>query len=174
MYVLTPTYFSFYVKFYEQSGGIATVSSLSPVISDVFMEDFEYMILSQATLKLLLFTSHRRLRRPDGSLGRKFYRKPTHTSLYQNHGSHHHNSKKQAVLATLSHRARLLCDKESLHSESKSFKTTSLENGYRLKLTSRAHDQTVRTPKPKEKPTSVAILPYIKTTYGRLKRMLGR
>lgn len=58
--------------------------------------------------------------------------------------------------------------------DSKSFKTTFRENGRRLKRISRALDPTVRTFKPKEKPTSVAILPYIQTTYIRIKRMLGR
>ena len=56
-------------------------------------------------------------RRPDGSLGHKVYRKPTHTNLYLNPGSHHHPSNKQAILATLVHRARALCDNESLHGE---------------------------------------------------------
>jgi hypothetical protein len=58
--------------------------------------------------------------------------------------------------------------------DSKSFKTTFRENGRRLKRLSRALDPTVRTFKPKEKPTSVAILPYIQTTYSRIKRMFGR
>jgi hypothetical protein len=57
---------------------------------------------------------------------------------------------------------------------SKFFKTTIRENGYRLKKTSRFHDPSVRTSKPKEKSTSVAILPFMQTTYGRLKRMLSR
>jgi hypothetical protein len=32
----------------------------------------------------------------------------------------------------------------------------------------------MRTSKPKDKPTSVALLPYVQTTYGRLSRMLAR
>jgi hypothetical protein len=40
-------------------------------------------------------------RRPDGSLGHKVYRKPTHTNLYLYPESHHYPSNKQAVLATL-------------------------------------------------------------------------
>jgi hypothetical protein len=47
-------------------------------------------------------------RRPDGSLGHKAYRKPTHTNLYHNAKTHHHPSNKQAVLSTLIHRARAL------------------------------------------------------------------
>jgi len=67
-----------------------------------------------------------------------------------------------------------VCDKESLYNESKSFKTTFKENGYCLKQTSRAHDPTVRTSKPKEKPTSVAIPPFMQTTYGRIKKILDK
>jgi hypothetical protein len=40
-------------------------------------------------------------RRPDGSLGHKVYRNSTHNNLYLNTKSHHHPSKKQAVLSTL-------------------------------------------------------------------------
>jgi hypothetical protein len=55
--------------------------------------------------------------RPDGSLGRKVHRKATHTNLYPNAKSHHHPSNKQAVLSTLIHRARALCDDDSLQAE---------------------------------------------------------
>jgi hypothetical protein len=58
MHVLTSAYFSFDVKFYEQSRGVALGFSLYPVIPDVFMEDFEDMILSQATHKLLCWFSY--------------------------------------------------------------------------------------------------------------------
>jgi hypothetical protein len=53
MHVLTFAYFSFSVKFYEQSRGVALGFPFYPVTPDVFMEDFEDMILSQATHKLL-------------------------------------------------------------------------------------------------------------------------
>jgi hypothetical protein len=56
-------------------------------------------------------------RRPDASLGHAVYRKPTHTNLYLNAKSHHHPSNKQAVLSALIHRARLLCDDDSLQDE---------------------------------------------------------
>jgi hypothetical protein len=32
----------------------------------------------------------------------------------------------------------------------------------------------LRTSKPKDKPTSVALLPYVQTTYGRFSRMLAK
>jgi hypothetical protein len=56
-------------------------------------------------------------RKPDGSLGHRVYRKPTHTNLYLHANFHHHPSNKQALLSTLVHRARALCDHESLHDE---------------------------------------------------------
>lgn len=65
-------------------------------------------------------------RRPDGSLGHKVHRKPTHANIYPNPGSHHHPSNRQAILSISVHTARALCDKESL-------KTTSRENWYILK-----------------------------------------
>ena len=40
-------------------------------------------------------------RRPEGALGYKVYRKPTHTPLYLNPGSHQHPSNIQAVVSTL-------------------------------------------------------------------------
>jgi hypothetical protein len=149
MHVLTSAYFSFDVKFYEQSHGVAMGFPLYPVIPDVFMEDFEDMTLSQATHKLLCWFcymndtffiwphgSEKLLRFVDhlndlhskkftletekdehfvyftstsvghwmAPWGRNVYQKPTHTSLYQNYGSRHHHSNKQAILATLSHR----------------------------------------------------------------------
>jgi hypothetical protein len=68
-------------------------------------------------------------RSPDGSLGHKFYRKPTYTKLYLNPDSHHHPSYKQAVLANLVHRARAVCDNERLHGELDFLETTFKENG---------------------------------------------
>jgi hypothetical protein len=47
-------------------------------------------------------------KRPDGTLGHKVYRKPTHTSLYLNANAHHHPSSKQALLNTMVHRAHSL------------------------------------------------------------------
>jgi hypothetical protein len=153
-HVLTSTYFSFGGQFYEQTDGVVMGSPLSPVICNVFMDDFEERALEQAIHKPLCwfpyvddtfviwphgpeklegFVEHLNglhkniqftvetekdghlpfldidiYRRPDGSLGHKVYRKPTHTNLYLNPGSHHHPSNKQAVLATLVHRARAL------------------------------------------------------------------
>ena len=59
-------------------------------------------------------------RRWDGSMGHKIYRKSTHTDLYLNPGSHHHPSSIHAILSTLVHRGRALCDKKSLHDDLRS------------------------------------------------------
>ena len=49
------------------------------------------------------------LRRTDGSLGHKVYRKPTHTNRYLHKQLNHHPSQKRAVLKTLVDRARRIC-----------------------------------------------------------------
>ena len=72
-------------------------------------------------------------KRPDGALGHKVFRKPTHTNLYLNPGSHHHPSNIQGVLSTLVHRTRAFCDQESLHDAMDFLKTTFSENGYSIK-----------------------------------------
>jgi hypothetical protein len=40
-------------------------------------------------------------RKMGGFLGRRVYRKPTHTNLYLHWNSHHHPSNKQSILASL-------------------------------------------------------------------------
>jgi hypothetical protein len=52
-HVLTSTYFSFGGQFYEQTDGVAIGSSISPVISNFLMDDFEERALKQATHKPL-------------------------------------------------------------------------------------------------------------------------
>jgi hypothetical protein len=69
-------------------------------------------------------------RKPDGSLGHKVYRKPTHTNHYLNAKSHHHSSNKQAVLSMLIHRARALCDEDSLQAELVFLRDIFKQNGY--------------------------------------------
>ena len=48
------------------------------------------------------------------------------------------------------------------------------ENSYSIKQTLRVLNPVVRSSKPKDKPTSVALLPYVQTTYGRHSRMLAK
>jgi hypothetical protein len=55
--------------------------------------------------------------KPDASLGHRVYYKPRHMNLCLSSSYHHHPSNKQAVLSILFHRARVLCEHESLHNE---------------------------------------------------------
>lgn len=56
-YVLIPTYFSVGGQFYEQTDGVAMGSTLSPIITNFFMEDFGERALAQATHKLLCWSA---------------------------------------------------------------------------------------------------------------------
>jgi hypothetical protein len=47
-------------------------------------------------------------------------------------------------------------------------------NSYSIKEIRRTLNFVVRTSKPKDKPTSVALLPYVQTAYGRLSRMSAK
>jgi len=69
-------------------------------------------------------------RKMDGSLGHKIYRKPTHTSLCLHQNSHHHPANKQSVLASLIHRAKALCDEDSLTQELEFLATVFKDNGH--------------------------------------------
>jgi len=53
-------------------------------------------------------------RKKDSSLGHKVYCEPTHTNLYLHQKSYHHPANKHSVLSSLVHRAKVLCDQDSL------------------------------------------------------------
>jgi hypothetical protein len=80
-------------------------------------------------------------RGPDGSLGHKVYRKNTHTNLHFNAMTRDHPSNNQAVLSTLIHRARALCDEDSLQVESVFLKDVFKQNGYKDRQIHRALDR---------------------------------
>jgi hypothetical protein len=73
----------------------------------------------------------------------------------------------------LIHRARALCDQESLPQELEFLNIIFKENGYSQQQI-RAMKPTAQTTKTKDKPTSTAYLPYTQTTFGRLSRMLAK
>jgi hypothetical protein len=112
-------------------------------------------------------------RRPNGSLGHRVYRKPTHTNLYLNSSSHHHPSNKHAVLSTLVHRARALCDQESLHGELVFLGDIFRQNGYIDRQIRRALNPPLRVGQSDEKPDSVAFLPYVGTIFNCITRVLA-
>jgi len=110
----------------------------------------------------------------DGSLWHKIYRKPTHTNLYLHQNSHHHPSNKHSVLASLIHRAKALCDEDSLAQELEFLTTVFKDNGYNPQQIRRAMKLATWTAKTNDKPTSTAQIPYTQTTYDRLNRMLAK
>jgi hypothetical protein len=91
--------------------------------------------------------------------GTQVYRKPTHTNLYLNAKSHHHPSNKQAVLSTLLHRARALCDEESLQAELVFLKDDFKQDGYKDRQVHRALNSLQHSDQPDKEPNSVAFLP---------------
>jgi hypothetical protein len=113
-------------------------------------------------------------RRPDGSLGHKVYRKPTHTNLYLNVKSHHHPSNKQAILSTLIHRARARCDEDSLQAELVFLRDVFRENGYNDRQIHRGLNRRSLLPQPDNRPHSVAFLPFVRTVFNRISRVLAR
>jgi hypothetical protein len=108
------------------------------------------------------------------ALGYKVYRKPTHTNLYLNAKSHHHPSNKQAVLSTLIHRAKALCDEDSLQAELVFLKDVFKENGYNDRQFHRALNHRPLLPQPDNKPHSVAFLRFVGTVFNRISRVLAR
>jgi hypothetical protein len=113
-------------------------------------------------------------RRPEASLGHKVYRKPTHTNLFLNAKSHHHPSNTQAVLSTLIHRARALCDEDSLQAELVFLKDVFKENSYNDRNIHRALNRRPRLPQPDNEPHSVAFLPFVGIVFNRISRVLAR
>jgi hypothetical protein len=69
-------------------------------------------------------------RRPNGSLGHKVYRKPTHTNFYLHMKSDHHPTQKKAVLTMLIQCAWTICDADSLDAEIEHLKNTFRQNEY--------------------------------------------
>jgi non-ribosomal peptide synthetase component F len=75
--------------------------------------------------------------------------------------------------ASLIHRAKALCDQDSLTQELEFLTTVFKDNGYSPQQI-RAMELATRTAKTIDKPTSTAYIPYTQTTYGRLSRMLAK
>ncbi|XP_018576317.1 uncharacterized protein LOC108914886, partial [Anoplophora glabripennis] len=70
-------------------------------------------------------------RKPDGTLGHRVYRKPTHTDRYLNAQSHHHPAQKQGIINTLIHRARIISEPRHLAEELEHLRTALRGNGYK-------------------------------------------
>jgi hypothetical protein len=111
-------------------------------------------------------------RRPNGSLGHKMYRKPTHThtNLYLNAKSRLHLFDKQAVLSTLIHRARALCDEDSLQAELVFLRNIFKRNGYKDRQIHRA----LNLGQLDNEPNSIAFLPFVGTVFNHISRVLAQ
>ncbi|XP_018577017.1 uncharacterized protein LOC108915468 [Anoplophora glabripennis] len=70
-------------------------------------------------------------RKPDGTLGHRVYRKPTHTDRYLNAQSHHHPAQKQGIINTFIHRARIISEPRHLAEELEHLRTALRGNGYK-------------------------------------------
>jgi hypothetical protein len=78
------------------------------------------------------------------------------------------------LFLTLVRRARALCDHESLHDELEFLKYTFKRNGYGDGQIQRTLDPSKKVATTPEKPTSVALLPFVNMTFNRISRMLSR
>jgi hypothetical protein len=112
-------------------------------------------------------------RRPNGSLGHKAYHKPTYSNLSLNVKSHHHPSNRQAVLSTLVHRARALCDQDSLQAKLVFLRDVFKHDGYNDPQIHRALNCHLNFGRPDNKPNSVAFLPFVGPTSNRIHTVLA-
>jgi hypothetical protein len=110
-------------------------------------------------------------RRSDGSLGHKVYQKPTHTNLYLNARSHHHPSSKQAALSTIIHRARDLCDQDSLHAELEFLKDIFRHNDRQIHRALNHHHESNQ---PDDHQDTVTFLPFLGTIFNMISRVMSR
>lgn len=81
---------------------------------------------------------------------------------------------KQAVLAILVHRARALCDEDSLHAELVFLRDVFRQNSYNDQQIHRVLNHHPNISQPDDKPDSVAFLPYIRTIFNRISRVLSQ
>ena len=81
------------------------------------------------------------IKKEDGTLGRRVYRKSTHTDLYLHSSSHHHPSQKVGILKTLALRALRICDNDNLNQELTHLRQVFKLNGYSHKQISKALNQ---------------------------------
>jgi hypothetical protein len=113
-------------------------------------------------------------RRPDDCLGHKVYCKRTYTNLYLSAKSHYHPSNKQAVLSTQIHRARALCDEDSMQAELVFLRDVFIPNDYIDWQIHRALNCCLQLDQPDNKPNSIAFLPFVRTVFNHISRVLTR
>ena len=84
------------------------------------------------------------IRKEDGSLGHKVFRKSTHTESYLHADSHHHPAQKFGVLNTLAIRTLRISDSEHLDEEKKHLVSTFKSIGYKEQETKKAIERAER------------------------------
>lgn len=117
------------------------------------------------------------IRKPDGTLGYTVYRKPTHTNRYLNAFSHHHPAQLQSVINTLICRSKRLSDDEHREEEMNNIRDGLLGNGFAESSIKKAIQRQENGPTVTEQqtpPISKVILPYIKGTTEKIKRILSK
>jgi hypothetical protein len=107
-------------------------------------------------------------------VAQRVYRRPTHTNLYLQQSSHHHSANKQSALTSLTHRAKTLCDQDSLPKELDFLTSVFQMNGYNPQQIQRAMMPTIPITKEEDKPVFTAYPPYTQMTFGRISRMLAK
>ncbi|XP_018576512.1 uncharacterized protein LOC108915047 [Anoplophora glabripennis] len=110
-------------------------------------------------------------RKPDGTLGHRVYRKPTHTDRYLNAESHHHPAQKQGIINTLIHQAGIIGEPRHLAEELEHLRTALRGNGY----TARNIERAIRrrhTPIEKQEYSATTYLPYVKGCTDKIGRLL--
>jgi hypothetical protein len=99
----------------------------------------------------------------------RVYRKPILTNLYLSANSHHHPVNKLAALSTLAHRAKAICDSESLPHKLKFLHNIWDDGCSKKRQILGALNPPKRAPPPprRQDPTSVASIGYYPNTISR-------
>jgi hypothetical protein len=116
------------------------------------------------------------IRKQDGTLGHKVFRKKTHTDSYLHADSHHHPSQKMGVLNTMATRAARISDKEHLEEEIDHLTRVFKNIGYRDKDIKKAMNKKDRMTRVQNDQTSnlKAFLPYIRGVTDKIAKVLKR
>jgi hypothetical protein len=77
------------------------------------------------------------------------------------------------MLSTLIHRARALCDEDSLQDELLFLKDVFKVHGYNNRQIHTALNRRPHLPQPDNEPHSVAFLPFVGTVFNRISRVLA-
>jgi hypothetical protein len=100
------------------------------------------------------------------------YNKPTHTNLNLNAKSHYHPFNKQAILSTLVHKARALCDEDSLQAKLVFLRDVFKQNGYNDHQIHRSLNRHPHLDQLDNRPNSVTFLPIVGTIFKQISRVL--